>query len=149
MPKGIVEAALLPDGAAVGDVLKVEAEADLDGLSISTVFAPKGPRKEAERLELLGSSRDEPLVTQVLAPKGRGRGRERSSEDRGRGRGRNRNERGRDRTERGHERGARSGDRRGGSDRPRRERPKPPARPKAPRLRPSRNHRKAALDALP
>jgi len=156
MPKGIVEAALLPDGAAVGDVLKVEAEADLDGLSIATVFAPKGPRKEAERLELLGSTRDEPLVTQVLAPKGRGRGRERTSDDRGRGRGRNRNERGRDRNERGRdrnergrERGGRSDDRRGGSDRPRRERPKPPARPKAPRLRPARNHRKAAIDALP
>ena len=75
MPKGVVEGSLLPSGSLVGDIVKVEAEADLEGLTITTVFAPKGPRKEAERLELLGSGRDEPLVTQVLAPKGRGRGR--------------------------------------------------------------------------
>ena len=41
----------MPDGAAVGEVFKVEAEADLDGLTITTVFPPKGTRKEAERLE--------------------------------------------------------------------------------------------------
>lgn len=155
LPKGVVEAELLPSEAAVGDVLKVEAEADLDGLVISAVFSPKGPRKETARLELLGSGRDEPLVTQVLAPKGRGRGRDRSTEDRGRGRGRGRDRddqaRGRDRDDGGRSRGrnGRDGERRGSSDRPRRERPKPPARPKTPRLRPARSHRNAALKALP
>ena len=155
LPKGVVEAELLPSEAAVGDVLKVEAEADLDGLVISAVFSPKGPRKETARLELLGSGRDEPLVTQVLAPKGRGRGRDRSTEDRGRGRGRGRDRddqaRGRDRDDGGRSRGrnGRDGERRGRSDRPRRERPKPPARPKTPRLRPARSHRNAALKALP
>ncbi len=155
LPKGVVEAELLPSEAAVGDVLKVEAEADLDGLVISMVFSPKGPRKETARLELLGSGRDEPLVTQVLAPKGRGRGRDRSTEDRGRGRGRGRDRddqaRGRDRDDGGRSRGrnGRDGERRGSSDRPRRERPKPPARPKTPRLRPARSHRNAALKALP
>ncbi|MDG1877925.1 MAG: hypothetical protein P8I99_11015 [Acidimicrobiales bacterium] len=130
MPKGVVEGSLLPSGSLVGDVVKVEAEADLEGLTITTVFAPKGPRKEAERLELLGSGRDEPLVTQVLASKGRGRGGD--SDGRGRGRGR-----------------GRDGDDRGTPDRSRRERPKPPARPKAPRLRPARSHRQASLNALP
>lgn len=148
MPKGVVEGSLLPNGSSVGDVLKVEAEADLDGLTITTVFAPKGPRKEAERLELLGSGRDEPLVTQVLAPKGRGRGRGRDGDDRGRGRGRGRGRDGDDRG-RGRGRSGRDGDNRGRSDRPRRERPKPPARPKAPRLRPARTHRQTALNALP
>ena len=66
-PKGVLDGSLLPEGASVGDVLKVEADADLEGLTITTVFAPKGPRKESERLELLGSGREEPLVTQVLA----------------------------------------------------------------------------------
>ncbi|MEM9465736.1 MAG: hypothetical protein AAGA90_10205 [Actinomycetota bacterium] len=149
-PKGTLDGALLPSGAAVGDVLKVEADADLDGLTITTVFAPKGPRKEAETLQLLGSGRDEPLVTQVLAPKGRGRGRD--GDDRGRGRGRGRGRDGDDRG-RGRGRGGRDGDNRGRdrnrNDRPRRERPKPPARPKAPRLRPGRTHRQAALKALP
>ena len=135
-PKGTLDGSLLPAGTSVGDVVKVEADADLDGLTVTTVFAPKGARKEAETLEVLGSGREEPLVTQVLAPKGRGRGRD--GDDRGRGRGRGR---------------GRDGERRGGGDRrnerPRRERQKPPARPKAPRLRPARTHREAALKALP
>lgn len=145
-PKGTLDGSLLPAGTSVGDVVKVEADADLDGLTVTTVFAPKGARKEAETLEVLGSGRDEPLVTQVLAPKGRGRGRGRDGDDRGRGRGR-----GRDGNNRG--RGRRDGERRGSGDRrnerPRRQREKPPARPKAPRLRPARTHRQAALKALP
>jgi len=141
-PKGELAGSLLPSGSAVGDVLKVEADADLDGLTVTTVFAPKAARKEAETLELLGSGNEEPLVTQVLAPKGRGRGRGRDGEDRGRRRGR-----GRDRDGEGRGRGrGRDGNRK---DRPRRERSKPPARPKAPRLRAGRAHRQAALKALP
>ena len=147
-PKGTLDGTLLPAGTSVGDVVKVEADADLDGLTVTTVFAPKGARKEAETLEVLGSGRDEPLVTQVLAPKGRGRGR--GDDDRGRGRGRGR---GRDGDNRDRGRGGRDGERRGGGDRrnerPRRQRQKPPARPKAPRLRPARTHRQAALKALP
>lgn len=157
MPKGVVEGSLLPSGSLVGDIVKVEAEADLEGLTITTVFAPKGPRKEAERLELLGSGRDEPLVTQVLASKGRGRGRDSDGRGRGRGRGRDGDDRGRGRGRgrdgndrgRGRGRGNRDGENRGTPDRSRRERPKPPARPKAPRLRPARSHRQVALNALP
>ena len=145
-PKGTLDGTLLPAGTSVGDVMKVEADADLDGLTVTTVFAPKGARKEAETLEVLGSGRNEPLVTQVLAPKGRGRGRD--GDDRGRGRGR-----GRDGENRGRDRRGRDGERRSGGDRrnerPRRQRQKPPARPKAPRLRPARTHRQAALKALP
>ncbi|GJM38436.1 MAG: hypothetical protein DHS20C19_18030 [Acidimicrobiales bacterium] len=154
-PKGVLDGSLIPDGVGIGDVVKVEAEAYMEGLEITTVFAPKAARKQAETLELLGSGRDEPLVTQVLAPKGKGRGRGRDG-DRGRGRGRD-GERGRGRDgERGRGRDGRDGDRkgRGGRDNrgersDRRERPKAPARPKAPRLRPGRVHRQAALKALP
>jgi len=155
-PKGVVDGSLLPEGASVGDVLKVEADADLEGLTITTVFAPKGPRKESERLELLGSGREEPLVTQVLAGRGKGRGRD--GDDRGRSRGRGRDGKGRDGKGRDGKSGARRDQRsRGKGDGPgrgerggqRREKPKPPSRPKAPRLRPARTHRQAALKALP
>ncbi len=158
-PKGALDGTLLPAGVSVGDVLKVEADADLEGLTVTTVFAPKGPRKESERLELLGTGRDEPLVTQVLAPKGRGRGRGRDGDDRGRSRGRGRDGddrgrgrgRGRDGDGRRDQRPKGKGDGRGPRDRggQRRERSKPPARPKAPRLRPARTHRQAVLKALP
>ena len=156
-PKGVIDGSLIPSGLGVGDVVKVEAEANLEGLEVTTVFAPKGNRKEPEKLELLGSSRDEPLVTQVLAPKGRGRGRD---GDRG-GRGRDGDRgRGRDREGgRGGREGGRGGRDGGGRDNrsargqggrgERRERPQAPARPKAPRLRPGRTHRHAALKALP
>ena len=141
-PKGELDGSLVPDGVAVGDVVKVEAEAYIDGLTVTQVFAPKAARKEPERLELLGSGRDDPLVTTQLAPKGRGRGRGRGDRDGDRGRGRGRSDRGRERDRKGKGRG-RDG------DRGRRERPKPPARPKAPRLRPGRTHRQAALAAIP
>lgn len=147
-PKGVLDGSLIPDGVGVGDVVKVEAEAYLEGLEITTVFAPKAARKGPETLELLGSGRDEPLVTSVLAPKGKGRGRRdrdggRGRDgDRGRGRGRD-GDRGRGRGRDG-ERGKGRG-----RDGERRERPKGPSRPKAPRLRPGRTHRRAALEALP
>ena len=147
-PKGVLDGSLVPSGLAVGDVVKVEAEATVEGLDISTVFAAKAARKEKETLELLGSGSDEPLVTQVLAGKGRGGGGGRGRDgDKGRGRGRDGDKgRGRSREDgRDGGRGRGSDDKRG----PRAERPKAPARPKAPRLRPARTHRQAALKALP
>ena len=160
-PKGVLDGSLVPSGVGVGDVVKVEAEAYLEGLEITTVFPPKGARKEPEKLELLGSGRDEPLVTQVLAPKGRGRGRGGDRDgrdgDRGRGRGRDGGRGGRD-GGRGGRDGGRGGAPDGGRGRDsrgergrgeRRDRPQAPARPKAPRLRPGRTHRQAALRALP
>jgi hypothetical protein len=157
-PKGVLDGSLVPSGLAVGDVVKVEAEATVEGLDISTVFAAKAARKEKETLELLGSGRDEPLVTQVLAGKGRGGGGGRGRDgDKGRGRGRDGDKgrgRGRDGDKgrgRSREDGRDGGRGRGSDDKrgPRAERPKAPARPKAPRLRPARTHRQTALKALP
>jgi len=157
-PKGVLDGSLVPSGLAVGDVVKVEAEATVEGLDISTVFAAKAARKEKETLELLGSGSDEPLVTQVLAGKGRGGGGGRGRDgDKGRGRGRDGDKgrgRGRDGDKgrgRSREDGRDGGRGRGSDDKrgPRAERPKAPARPKAPRLRPARTHRQAALKALP
>jgi hypothetical protein len=154
VPKGVLDGSLIPDGIGIGDVIRVEAEADLDGLEITMVLPPRAARKQPQTLELLGSGRDEPLVTQTLTSRGKGRGRGRDGDrDRGRGRGRDGGRGGRDSRDRGrNEKGGRDKgkgrsrrDDRGES----RERPKAPARPKAPRLRPRRVHRQAVLKALP
>ena len=54
-PKGVVEGTLVPGGAKVGDVLRVDADFDLDGITILAVLPPKAARKEPERLEIVGS----------------------------------------------------------------------------------------------
>ena len=70
-PRGVVGGGLLSSGAKVGDVVKVEAEVDLDGISILHVLADRNQRTEPERLELLGSPQPfEPVVT-TLATKSR------------------------------------------------------------------------------
>ena len=74
-PKGILDGVLLPEGVGVGDVLRVEADATLDGLEITTILPTRAPRSRVETLPLLGSGREQPLVTSQLAPKGRSRAR--------------------------------------------------------------------------
>ncbi|HKE72500.1 MAG TPA: hypothetical protein VKB57_02725 [Acidimicrobiales bacterium] len=103
-PKGTLDGSLLPGAGKVGDVLRVEIEGYLDGLSVVAVVPPRTPRSEPERLELrTGGGGDQPLVTTALVP---GRTAERG--------GRRRGERSRD--ERGPRRG---GERREGRDRDR------------------------------
>lgn len=104
----------------------MDAEFMVDGIEITGVVPDKGPRKAPELLEILGSGREEPLVTTQLVPKGRGR----PKGDRKRQDGRDR-DRGRD-------------------DRPRGPRPDPvPERPAPKRLRPRRTHRDAVLAEVP
>ncbi|MCY4664981.1 MAG: hypothetical protein OXC00_09975 [Acidimicrobiaceae bacterium] len=69
-PKGEVRADLVPDAAAVGTVLKAEADGGLDGLEITAVFAPRVRSVPADRLELITGG-DGPLVTTTLARKSR------------------------------------------------------------------------------
>ncbi|RMH76621.1 MAG: hypothetical protein D6683_09835, partial [Actinomyces sp.] len=123
-PRGVLDGALLPEGAGVGDRLRVEVEDFIDGLTVTAVIPPKAPRREPERLELLGSGSDQPLVTTQLAPKRGRRGRRGDGDERGEGRRGDRRER-RDRRD-----GRRTGGGRERSqDRPRRERkPAPPPR---------------------
>lgn len=159
-PKGVAEASLFPEGAQVGDEFKVETEMDVDGIRVTSVVPAKGKEpKKVETLELIARD-DEPLVTQVLAEKGRGRGdrgdrrgprreggRDRKDGDRG-----PRREGGGDRGPRGEggERGRGEGARRGGNDRPRTPaKPKLPPKPKPPRLRAGKTHRNALIDSLP
>ena len=147
-PKGELQGSLLPAGSKVGEVLRADADFAMDGIDIVAVLPPKAARKEPERLVVVGTKQDEPLITTQLAPKGKGGGR-RDRGDRGdrgdRPRGDRRNDR--DRGDRGGDRSR--GDRPGG-DRSRGPRPDPvPERPKPKRLRPGRANRSAVLDELP
>lgn len=169
-PKGVLPGSLLTAEAAVGDVLRAEVETTLDGTEVLGVTPPKAKHRPVEGLIELATKelKDDQLVTTTLAPKRGGGSRDRGDRgDRGdRPRGpRREGDRGPRRE--GGPRGDRpGGDRSGGPrsdrpggdgpggqrgprpDRPHRERPAPPAKPKAKRLRPGRTHRKAALDLL-
>lgn len=147
-PKGVAATSLFPEGSSVGEQFKVEAEFELEGITIVNVVAPKDTKKpRADTLQLLARD-DEPLVTQQLAEKGRRGGGDRK----GRGRG----ERGPRRDGDGGGRGDKSrgdkgrGDKGRGNERPRTPaKPKLPPKPKPPRLKAGRAHRDALLASLP
>ncbi len=150
-PKGDVAVAILPDGAAVGDRFRVELETGLDGHEILAVVPDRAPRKDTNRLELIGREiSDDELVTSRLAPKSKGR---RRGDKRDRHRGDRRDQRGQRRDGRGeHRRGADDDkrNRRGSGDDPRGERKRAPRKraPRAPRLRPGRTHRNDYIATL-
>lgn len=156
-PKGALDGAVLPEGAKVGDVLRAEAEMDLDGINVLSTATIKGRTGKDNLLEMISGSGPFEAVTTQLAPRGRGGGRrDHRRDDRRDDRGpRRRDDRdGRDgrgpRRDAG-ERGERSG--RGGDDRraPRRSftpPPELPARPKMKRLKPGRAHRNEVLAQL-
>lgn len=169
-PKGVLEGSLLYDGVAVGDVVRADADFEIDGIFVTAVTPPKGRsgRPDDERIELLGSGSTFEGVTTQLAKGRRGGGGEGGGRGKGRGDRRGARDGGgrRDRGERGdrggrEERGDRKqggrGDRRDrgergrdrGDRRPRRDRDDAPSRPKPKKLRPGRAHRKALIDSLP
>ncbi len=126
-PKGEVSGDLISFAASVGDELTVEAEFHMDGIEIIEVFEAKEKRPMPETLEILGSGRDQPLVTTQLVSNRRNRGRDRG--DRGEGL---------DRRGRGNRK-----------DRDRQESRREDDRPKAKRLRPDRAHRQRLIESLP
>ena len=128
-PKGELPGDLLTFAASVGDELTVEAEFHMDGIEIIEAFESKKKRPMPETLEILGSGRDQPLVTTQLVSNRKNRGRDRDRGDR-----RGRKDR-RSRSDRG--------------DRDRQESRREDDRPKAKRLRPGRTHRQAFIDGLP
>lgn len=73
-PRGVVDAALVPGDAKVGDVFRAETEMDIEGVTITALGSTQTrQRVEPERIEIIGSGRtDDQLVTTQLAPKGRG-----------------------------------------------------------------------------
>lgn len=134
-PKGVADVSLFPADSEVGAQFRVDAEVELDGITILSVLPPKAEKKkQVETLELIGRD-DEPLVTQQLAPKTR-----RDGDRKGRGK--------RDRKGRGDGDRPRGGGR--GGDRPRTPpKPKLPPKPKPPRLKAGRAHRDAVVAGLP
>ena len=137
-PKGILEEGLLPAGAAVGDVLRVEAEVSVDGIVVRQVLPTKAERPPPSRVEHLGSQRFTQGVTgpaKLTRQSGERTdgpgGRRRRDGDGGRAREGGRSQR--------PQRGQRQGPgQRGGRERPQR----------APRLRPASTHRDAWLETL-
>ncbi len=165
-PKGVLDGGILPGGAKVGDVLKAEADLDVDGITILSVAGGGRVRKEPNRLEIKPSDRPfEPISVQLAQRDRSGDGR-RPRRDRpgGDGRGDRRAPREgrepRDRNDRGDSRRGPEGEARAPrGDRPPRERreqrphfappPEMPQRPKAKRLKPGRAHRTEVLAAIP
>lgn len=153
-PRGVLEGALLSSGAKVGDVLRVDAEFEIEGITIVGVVPSKEKKAEPERLELLGPRTPPPGVTTQLTGKSERRGRPERGERGDRG------DRGsRPRPDRGDRAARRDGpDARERGERPRRDsrdrtpsRPpkaETPAKPKPRKLSPASTHRTAALEAL-
>ena len=69
-PKGVLEGSLLPEGAKVGDVLRADAEVELEGTIITTILGSPPKRQEPERLQLIADNKPFEAVTTNLAPKG-------------------------------------------------------------------------------
>lgn len=163
-PKGVLVGSLLPAGAAVGDVLRADAEFTVDGIEIIGVLAPKAAKApKVETLELIGTRRDEPLVTSTLVGKrgrgddGDGRGpRKRGGRENRDGRSGRDDRDGRDKRRGRDDRDGKARHRRDDNDRssrrPGRDQPvrdDAPAKPAAKRLRAGRGHRNALLRELP
>ncbi len=160
-PKGVLDGTLLPGGVGIGDVVRAEADIDIEGITITTVLPVRGQRKAAPRLEVLGSGREEAsVITQWRERGGRGddadRPPRRSREDRPGGDrppSARRDARPEGAATSRPSRHRPAGAEPSGAER-RRSHPRPPrveevARPKPKKLRPGRRHRDALMAELP
>lgn len=138
-PKGVLDGSVLPSGAKTGDVLKVDAEFDIDGITILGVVQGRTKVDKRELITLVTDDKPFEPVTQQLS---------RRSQDGARGDGKGRA----DRRPKGPKR---DGDeRRPRADRPRQRPrfeapPELPQRPRPKRLRPGTVNRRAVLEELP
>ena len=126
MPKGAVSASLVPTGVGVGTLLRAEVEVGIDGIEILSLAIPVDPKAEkpvVNRIEIVGSRKEEADVIVTLARKGRSGGDRRGGpggDSRGERRGGPGGDRRGDRRggpggdSRGERRGGPGGDRRGG-----------------------------------
>jgi hypothetical protein len=69
-PRGVLDAALAGAGAKVGDVLRVEADVDLDGVTVVAVLPPREPSPVAGLLEVRPPRVEGPLVTSSVLGRG-------------------------------------------------------------------------------
>jgi hypothetical protein len=173
-PRGVLDAALLYEGARVGDVVRAEADFEIDGINVTAVTPPRAPKAQPERLEVIGPPREHTPVTSSLAPK-RERTRDRDRDGDGPRSDRDptrRHDRGRERERRPRRTGERTGEptgerrtapgrgerapradrparaRRAGTDHPPRPATEAAPRPRPKRLQPKRVHRDEALASL-
>ena len=177
-PKGVLEGDLLPPGAVEGDVLRVDADFEVDGIYVTAVLPPKARsgRPPAERIELIGPPDRGSSATSARAG-GRGERKRNRDGERAKRRSGERGERAR-RRKRDDESGSDASGPRSERDRPKRRRerdrdrsqrsggdakraksdnaakkkaaaPDRPPRPKARKLRPGRKHRDAFIASLP
>ena len=75
LPKGVLNASLVPGGPVVGTVYRADIEQYMEGMEVLSVLpaktaSPLDPRKE--RVELIPSAKQGPDVVVTYAPKGRG-----------------------------------------------------------------------------
>lgn len=153
----------MPAGAVVGDVVRVEADFEVDGIFVTKVLPAKhrSGRAEPERIEMISVAPSDGGVTARLAkkskprpdrPKKKGKRdrRDKARTDEGR------DDAARDDGERDDDKRADAGDGARKRERPRgkqrrRDDAKPalPPRPRAKRLRPKRKHRDAYVNSLP
>jgi len=85
LPKGVLNASLVPGGPVVGNVYRADVEQYMEGIEILSVMAPKtaspvDPRNE--RIELIPNAKQGPDVVVTYAPKGRGGARREGAEGR-------------------------------------------------------------------
>lgn len=168
-PKGVLDGTILPNGSKTGDVVKVDAEFDIDGIEILSVVQNRAKTSKVETLSLISDDRNFQPVTQQLAKRDKRDGR--PGDRRGDRPGDRRGDRRDDRRDRGPRGDGDSGDRRprGNGERParptdgeRRERrpdrprrprfeapPELPQRPRAKRLKAGNAHRKEVLATIP
>ena len=80
-PRGTLDGAILPNGAKVGDELKVEVEQELDGISVQSVVTGR-EKHDPDLLVLLPSEREFQPVIETRAGRERGERPRRSDGDR-------------------------------------------------------------------
>ena len=86
-PRGVIEGKLLEDDARVGAVLRVEAEIELEGITVVSVLPARERVASQDRIELAPTKLDETglVTTSLVSRSGRG-ARERPFDGNGRGR---------------------------------------------------------------
>ena len=83
-PKGSLDGALVPPGVKAGEVLRAEADFEIEGITILSILPPKERhQRQPEHLELIARPAPEVAVTtQLVERSGRGGDRRRDRDDR-------------------------------------------------------------------
>src|SRR5580704_3426336 len=72
-PRGVVDGELIPPDATPGNVLRAEADFDLEGILVTSILGTKSTDRkgrEGERIEILGTAAPKSTVSVSLASRG-------------------------------------------------------------------------------